>query len=130
MRGAEPKRMLAALGDELADVEVDGSRASLLAADVDALHGAGPPRSVRLLPAFDPYVVGTRPRTDLVAQSHEPRIFRAQGWISPVVLVDGVAAGTWKHVRGRVELELFGPISKALRRAIDEEADRLRAFVA
>ena len=130
MRGAQPKRMLAALGDEATEVVVEGRRATILASDLDDLRSAGRPSGVRLLPAFDPFVVGTRPRSDLVAQSHEPRIYRAQGWISPVVLVDGVAAGIWKHERGRVELDLFGRVSKAARQAIDDEAERLRAFVA
>jgi hypothetical protein len=129
IRGAEPKRMLAALGDEVVEVDVDGHRASLLAADAPVLADAVPPRTVRLLPAFDPYVVGTRPREHLVTPEHEARIFRPQGWISPVVLVDGAAAGVWKHERGRVELDLFDPISKAAHRAIDEEAERLRAFL-
>jgi hypothetical protein len=130
MRCAQPKRMLAALGDETEEVEVDGRAAILLASNTKALRSAGRPSGVRLLPAFDPYVVGTRPRTDLVAQSHEAKVYRAQGWISPVVLVDGEAVGVWKHQRGRVELEPFGRISKATRGATDEEGERLRAFVA
>ena len=128
--GAQPKRMLAALGDELAEVEVDGRAAVVLAEDVEKLREAGAPTGVRLLPAFDPLVVGTRPRSDLVAPSHEPRIYRAQGWISPVVLVDGAAAGVWKRERGRVELDLFGRVSKDTRSAIDDEAERMRAFLA
>jgi hypothetical protein len=130
MRGAQPKRMLAALADETAEVDVDGRTAILLASDEKALRSAGRPSGVRLLPAFDPFVVGTRPRGHLVAQRHEARIYRAQGWISAVVLVDGAAAGTWKQERGRVEIEPFGRISKATRGAIDEEAERLRVFVA
>lgn len=128
MRGAQPKRMLAALGPEAAEVDVEGRTATILTSDLDALRSAGRPKGVRLLPAFDPLVVGTRPRSDLVAQTHEARIYRAQGWISPVVLVDGTAAGIWKHERGRVELDLFGRVSKATRQAIDEEAELLRAF--
>lgn len=130
IRGAQPKRMLAALGDELAEVDVDGRPASLLARDLEALRKAGRPKTVRLLPAFDPYVVGARPREHLVGARHQATIYRAQGWISPVVLVDGAAAGIWKQERGRVELELFGPISRAARHAIDDEAERLRAFLA
>jgi hypothetical protein len=129
MRGAQPKRMLAALGAELVEVEVDGRAAHALASDLDSLRSAGRPTGVRLLPAFDPFVVGTRPREHLVAQSHEVRIYRAQGWISPVVLVDGAAAGVWKHERGRVELDLFGRVSKAARAAIDDETERLRTFL-
>jgi hypothetical protein len=129
-RSAQPKRMLAALGDEVAEVTVDGHPASLLAADVKALQRAKAPSSVRLLPAFDPYVVGTRPREQLVDPAHAAKIFRPQGWISPVVLVDGAGVGTWKHERGRVELEPFGRLSRAVRQAVDEETDRLRAFLA
>jgi uncharacterized protein YcaQ len=81
--GAPPKQMLAALGDELAEVDVDGRAAKVLASDLAALGSGGPPRGVRLLPAFDPYVVGTRPRSHLVAQSHERRIYRAQGGSRP-----------------------------------------------
>jgi hypothetical protein len=130
MRGARPKRILAALGDEAAEVEVEGRPAYALATDVDALRAAGRPKGARLLPAFDPFVVATRPRSHLVARSHEAKIYRAQGWISPVVLVDGAAAGTWKHERGRIELDLHEPIAKTAQRAIDEESERLRAFVA
>jgi uncharacterized protein YcaQ len=130
MRGAQPKRMLAALGDEIARVDVDGREASMLAADVKALRAAKAPSSVRLLPAFDPHVVGTRPRSHLVDPKHEAKIYRPQGWISPVVLVDGMAAGIWKRERGSVELEPFGRLSRAERQAVDEETDRLRVFLA
>jgi hypothetical protein len=130
IRGAQPKRMLAALGDEIGEVTVDGRAASVLRADLKALRAAEAPASVRLLPAFDPYVVATRPRGHLVARGHEPKIFRQQGWISPVVLVDGVAAGIWKRERGRVELDLFRRLSRAARGELDAETERLHAFVA
>jgi hypothetical protein len=130
IRAAQAKRMHAALGDEVAEVTVNGRAATMLAADVSLLHKTGPPSSVRLLPAFDPYVVGTRPREHLVGSAHEARIFRQQGWISPVVLVDGAAVGVWKRERGRFELEPFGRLSRAVRQAVDEEAERLHAFLA
>ena len=131
-RAAHGKRLLAALGDESADVELAGARVRSLAADVDALASAAPARSVRLLPAFDPYVIGFRPREHLVAQSHEARIFRPQGWISPVLLVDGAAAGVWKHERRRSAVEVrVEPFAKlaAVRRALEDEGDRLGAFL-
>jgi hypothetical protein len=130
LRGAQPKRMLASLGDEATVVDVDGGTGSVLVRDVAALGAAGRPRGARLLPAFDPYVVATRPRAHVVAPEHETRIYRPQGWISPVVLVDGAAVGVWKHERGRVELDLFRSVSKTERRAIDDEAERLHAFFA
>ena len=88
---------------------------------------------MRLLPAFDPYVVGFRPRALLVDAEHEARIFRPQAWFSPVVLVDGRAAGIWERERrGRrleVRIEPFARLSAATRRALAEEADRLGEFL-
>lgn len=130
IRGAQPKRMLAALGDEAAEVTVNGRATTMLAADVKPLRAAKAPSSVRLLPAFDPYVVGTRPREQLVGPAHGAKVFREQGWISPVVLVDGAAVGIWKREHGRVELEPFGRLSRAARAALEEEGDRLRSFLA
>jgi len=131
-RGAETKRMLREL-DELAEVELAGAPAWLLERDLDALKGTPRPKTVRLLPAFDPYVVGFRPRSLLVDPEHEPRIFRPQAWFSPVVLVDGRAVGIWERERrGRrleVRIEPFARLSAATRRALAEEADRLGEFL-
>ncbi len=133
MSVAALKRMLRAVEDELVEVDVDGSPASLLAADLSELKAAPRPKSVRLLPAFDPYVVGFRPRSLLVDPEHEARIFRPQAWFSPVVLVDGRAAGIWERERkgGRLEvrIEPFARLSAATRRAVAEESDRLGEFL-
>jgi hypothetical protein len=127
------KPMLAALGDELVEVDAARSPAWLLAADLDELRAASKPKSVRLLPAFDPYIVGFRPRALLVDAEHEAKIFRPQAWFSPVVLVGGRAAGIWKRERrGRrleVQVEPFARLTAATRRAIAEEADRLGEFL-
>ena len=121
MSVAKLKRMLRALEDELVEVEFSGSPAWLLARDADVLRASPKPKSVRLLPAFDPYVVGFRPRSLLVDAEHEPRIFRPQAWFSPVVLVDGRAAGIWERERrGRrleVRVEPFSRLSAATRHA-------------
>jgi Winged helix DNA-binding domain len=133
LRGAAPKRMLASLAGELAEVSVATRRATLLTADVPALENARAPRSLRLLPAFDPYVVGSRPREDFVAPGDEPAIFRAQGWVSPVLLVDGQAAGVWSHERrGReveVRVEPFARLAAWTREPLREEVERLGAFL-
>jgi Winged helix DNA-binding domain len=127
------KRLLQEVEDELAEVEVAGSRAWLLAGDLDALKRASAPKSVRLLPAFDPYVVGSRPRGLLVDPEHEPKIFRPQAWFSPVVLVGGRAVGVWQRERRgsrlEVRIEPFARLSAATRRAIAQEAERLGEFL-
>jgi hypothetical protein len=42
--------------------------------------------------------------------------------------VDGAVAGTWKYDDGTVKLEPFEPLSRAVRRQLEEEADRLADF--
>jgi hypothetical protein len=132
-RGAAPKRLLREVEDELVEVELEGRPAWLLASDLDALKNATSPKSARLLPAFDPYVVGFRPRDLLVDPEHAPRIFRPQAWLSPVVLVNGRAAGIWERERrGRrleIRIEPFAPLGAATRRSLAAEVQRLGEFL-
>jgi len=130
---ARAKALLAALGDEATQVEVEGVTAWLLAADVADLAAAGPPHSVRLLPAFDPWVIGaSRTVPDLLAGDVRDRIYRPQGWITPVLLVDGRMDGVWKHERagGRVQvrIEPFVKLPARARQGAEQEAERLAAF--
>jgi winged helix DNA-binding protein len=126
-------RILKGSSVDLAPVDVEGSPAFTLAGDVAEIRSAKLAASVRLLPAFDVYVAGTRPRSSLVDPRFEDRVFRAAGWISPVVLVKGMAAGVWRHDRtGRelqVTVEPFGKLTAAQRQQIAAEADRLGAFL-
>src|SRR5712691_1737610 len=83
-----------ALGDRLSEVDVDGERRYLLAADLDELVSAKPTTAVRLLPGFDQYVMG--PGTDdghVVRASRRAAVSKQSGWISPVVLAGGPSAG-------------------------------------
>ena len=89
---------------------------------------------MRLLPAFDQWVVsaseGIAALTD--RQQHK-RIYRAQGWVSPVVLVNGQMAGIWKHEqKGRtlsVRVEPFAPLPRWAGAHIAAEAGRLADFL-
>ena len=67
---------------------------------------------VRLLPAFDAFLLGYRERP--VAPEFARRVWPGGGWIHAVVLVDGLAAGTWRLRGGDVEVEAFDePIPEA-----------------
>jgi hypothetical protein len=130
-RGA---RMLAALGEEAVEVDVEGQRAWVLARDVREMASATSPNVARLLPAFDPWVVGaSRDAAALLEPRHRARVYRGQGWISPVVLVNGRMVGVWRHARkGRrllVELEPFGRLPAWARTQLEAEAARLAAFL-
>ena len=130
---AEGGRMLRALGDEVAAVDVEGVDAWMLAADLPAIRAANAASRtpvVRLLPAFDQYVVtATRQVEHLTSGIHADRIYRPQGWLSPVLLVDGRMDGVWRHeVRGSsvsVRIEPFEPVRAPVRKAAAAEAERL-----
>ena len=57
------------------------------------------------------------------------RVYRTQGWLSPVLLVDGRMEGVWRHEhRGDrliVGIEPFQKQPGWVRRAAEEEAGRL-----
>lgn len=131
---ARGRRMLAALGDEAAAVDLDGDHCWVLARDVPGMAAATSPDTARLLPAFDPWVVGaSRRAAALLEPRHKARVYRGQGWFSPVVLVNGRMVGVWKHARkGRrllVEIEPFGKLPAWARKQLEAEAERLAEFL-
>jgi winged helix DNA-binding protein len=130
------KELVEASRDELVEVDVDGRAALALERDVDALTARRRPCGLHLLPAFDPYLLAPRPREAFVAPDHMRRVFRPQGRVTPVVLVDGRAAGVWSHElrKGcvRVEVELFTDLSSRVsrvRKTLVDEVERFAAFL-
>jgi hypothetical protein len=122
------------LRHELAEVEIDGARAFLLRADLRHLRRARlPPDVVRLLPAFDVYLLAHADKNHLVASSFYKRVWRNQGWISPVLLLDGRIAGVWNLSRAgkrlHIEVQPFQKLPRRLRPLLDDEAARLGAFL-
>src|SRR6266511_3311681 len=90
MLAPEGGRVLRRLGDEVVPVKVGGSAAWMLAADAEEIAEASPAPSVRLLPAFDQYVVAaTRHAEQLMPGPFKDRVYRPQGWLSPVLLARG-----------------------------------------
>lgn len=87
---------------------------------------------IRLLPLFDPYLLAHRSKDHLLGAEHYKRVYRNQGWISPVVLIDGEVAGVWSHkLQNRnlqVRIEPFGKLSKAARAGVEREAEGLAAY--
>ncbi len=120
----------------LVPVSIEGWRAELLQEDVDALLGTkarfGQPL-VRLLPYFDTFLLGHEGRDHLVDRDHRTSIFRPQGWIAPVVLVNGQAAGIWGYVwegqQVQVKVQPFDEFPKGVRKGIEAEADGLGRFL-
>ena len=118
----------------IAPVNVEGWEAAVLRDDLNELAQAEFERPlVRLLPYFDTFLLGHKEREHLVTMQHQPRVFRAQGWIAPVVLVDGRATAIWEHAREgnrlRVKVTKFESMSRRIIAAIREEARDLSRFL-
>jgi Winged helix DNA-binding domain len=93
------------------------------------LPDAETPAPPRFLPTWDATLLVHARRTGLLPEEHRPKLFSTKTPQSfPTFLVDGAVAGRWRHERGRVELEPFGRLDAATRRALDAEAGRLAAF--
>jgi len=118
-----------ALAEELVDVDVEGTRLQILAKDARALARTAPPRSVQLLPPFDPYLMGHSSRDHLFDKVHRWKVSRVAGWISAVVLVDGRVEGTWTHARSGetlvVNVAPFAALSASTQREIGARAEDL-----
>jgi uncharacterized protein YcaQ len=130
---AQAGKLIAALGEEVVRVSVEGADGWLLAADAEAAAAAQPGGHVALLPAFDQYVVAApREGTPVLSSELRPRVYRPQGWLSPVLLVDGRIEGVWKHERRAgtltVTIEPFADPGDEVRAKAEREAQRLLAW--
>ena len=85
-----------------------------------------------ILPGFDAWVVAASRCAPALAPHLRKRIFRNQGWISPVLLVNGRIVGVWRHERkGRrlvVALEPFDGLPSWAEAQLEADALRLAAF--
>ena len=82
--------------------------------------------ALRLLPAYDPYMLGWRDRSFAVAPRYVRRIHAGGGVIRPVATNDGLVIGTWSHRGG---LDLFEPLSSRVNAALEAELEAVRELV-
>ena len=110
-----------------------GVTAWILKKDAGALRTAGEPRAVRLLPAFDVYLLAHSAKDHLIAPRFYKRVYRNQGWLSPVVLHGGRIVAVWflrSNARIQVvDVEPFEPLSRAVKAGIEEEVGALSGFL-
>jgi hypothetical protein len=99
----------------------------LLAEDEDEMRsGAAPEAPARLLPSGDAYwLLDGAEREVLVPQADR----RAQLWTPRVwpgaLLVDGEIRGTWRRAQHKVQIDTWGRLPAAARKAVEEEAANL-----
>ena len=119
---------------ELLEVDVGGSSAWIPKTRAAWLDEPPPGRVVvRLLPSFDPYLLGYRSRDLAVPRRYAKHVHPGGGMIRPTLVVDGCAAGTWKRKRSSgglaVTVEPFESPSGEIMRALEAEAQELSRFL-
>ncbi|UGS38592.1 winged helix DNA-binding domain-containing protein [Capillimicrobium parvum] len=86
----------------------------------------------RLLPAFDPYLLGWRDRSFAVPAQHARRVHPGGGMLRAAATRDGVAVGTWSARRrdGRLQVEFdpFAPLDASTAAALDDEIADVARF--
>jgi hypothetical protein len=129
LRLSDAKRAWIAIKDRLVTVETERGIRWVLRS-----HGRPAPGGlVRLLPAFDEYLLGWRDR-DIVASAEEwSRVNRGGGWLHPVVLHDGRIVATWRMERSSktvlIEIKPFDRLPPALTRGVATEAAGIATFL-
>jgi hypothetical protein len=118
---------------ELVEIPGDRKGCLLLREDMPVLRRCSASKPcIRLLPSFDSYLLAHREKNHLLGAQHYKRVYRNQGWISPVVLIHGAIAGVWFHKlqskKLLVRVEPFSKLSKAERAGIKREAECLARF--
>jgi hypothetical protein len=120
----------AAAGDLLAPVDIEGVQALARIEDVDEMARTRPSDTVRLLPAFDQYVLG--PGTGdshVIAPARRAKVSRAAGWIAPVVVAGGRVVGTWEARDSALEVALFSEAVRLPAAPLEAEAARIGSLM-
>jgi hypothetical protein len=128
------RRAWQALSEELLEVEYNGVRLWMLKTNAGWLDEAGAALvPVRLLPAFDTYLLGYRSRDLAIDPRDFRRVNAGGGIIHAVALVNGVAAAAWRINRRRggleVAVEPFAELDSAALPGLEAEVADLGRFL-
>ncbi|MFC8449921.1 winged helix DNA-binding domain-containing protein [Kitasatospora sp. NPDC057223] len=91
------------------------------------------PVHVRLLGAYDNYLLGYRDRAAMLDPAFAGRINAGGGVIHPALVADGRVLGRWRVERARgaatLAVEPFGPLARSVRGAVAAETEAVGRFL-
>jgi hypothetical protein len=129
----QARAALTAAQPSLAEVTIDGRPGFLLKSSSPGRVERASPPGVRLLPAFDTYLLGYRSRDLAVPPKLQHCLQRGGGWLHPAVIVNGRAVAAWSLKksggRGEVQVEAIEPLTAAVRRGIETEVADISRFL-
>ena len=104
-----------------------GVNGYLLADDTARVDEPGP--WARLLPSLDPTVMGWKER-DWYLGAHASALFDRNGNAGPTVWADGRVIGGWtQRADGTIAVELLEPADRRTSKLVDEERERVAAWL-
>ena len=119
----------------LAELTIRGQSGFLLKGRLRRSRPPAPANpAVRLLPAFDTYLLGYRNRELTIPRPPlRRRLQRGGGWLHPAVIVNGRAVGAWRLAgagpRQELRIEPFEKLSRAVQAGIEAEARDISRFL-
>ena len=122
------------LKDKIREIKVEDSIKYILRKDFSDLRNSHFDKNIiNLLPNFDVYLLAHQDKNHFIKTKHYKKVFRNAGWISSVILLNGVIIGTWsvknKSNESTLSLDIFEKISGKIKRQIEEEAEGVRSFL-
>lgn len=126
------KKALAALGDELIEVDVEGRGLLGLASQTDAIaaNEALDASLVWLLPTLDPLIMAYKDRSRFLDEADRKLLFDRNGNAGPSIWAGGRVVGGWAQRKdGELVTKLFTDIGGEAEAALEAELERLRAFM-
>jgi hypothetical protein len=79
---------------------------------------------------WDSTLLAYADRSRLIPPDYRKLVTRSNGDVLPTMLVDGLVAGVWRAVDGRIEATAFHRLAKAEWDGLTAEAHALSAFLA
>ena len=130
---AAARAAVAILGDELMTLEVDGVEYLVGAELADRAASLPATRSersaVQLLPAFDEYLLGYQDRSPVIDDAQFERVVPGKnGVFSPILVLQGRVAGTWRRSGSTIVPLPFEPLSAARETAAERSATAYLRF--
>ncbi len=120
--------------EELLEVSHEDHSYRILSQQAERI-AAEPPSEVilRLLPGYDPYLLGYRRRDWMLAARFARQIHPGGGLIRPTVIVDGMAVGSWQLQQGKahhaVQIQTFQKLDARELAAVGPEVEALGLFL-
>ncbi|GAA4601914.1 hypothetical protein GCM10023195_05340 [Actinoallomurus liliacearum] len=104
---------------------------TMLAGRVEEPTGPSDTPDVRMLPAYDNYLVGYRTRDISVPALHQAGVWPGGGIIRPTVIADGLAIATWTRGSGArcIQVNAFGSVPPQIELGIDLEKASVVRFL-